>query len=35
LINKIAATSAEVTGAKGFRHVYLNGGAAYAGEEMV
>lgn len=33
LINKIAATSAEVTGAQGFRHGYLNGGAVYAGKD--
>lgn len=30
LINKVAATSADVTDAKGFRHVCPNGGAVYA-----
>ncbi len=30
LINKIAATPAEVTDAQGFRHVCPNGGAVYA-----
>jgi IS5 family transposase len=30
LINKVAATSAEVTDAQGFRHVCPNGGAVYA-----
>ncbi len=30
LINKVAATSAEVTDAQGFQHVCPNGGAVYA-----
>jgi len=30
LINKVAATSADITDAKGFRHVCPNGGAVYA-----